>query len=154
MSTRVTLGAALGAGVAVVAAIVFPTRVETVVVVWASAMLVWAALESSTAMRRLVPASGGDFESLLRSATRRRTRPEDLERCERILSWRRYSARDFDHHLRPLLVGLMQHRLQTSSAVPAPVLAVLVDDIPAARVYPKGVTTAELERIVTAIEAL
>jgi hypothetical protein len=154
MRTRVILGAALGTGVAVVAAIVFPTRVETVVVVWASAMLVWAAFASSTAMRKLVPASGDDFESLLRGATRRRTRPEDLERCERILSWRRYSARDFDHHLRPLLVGLMQHRLQNSSSVPAPELAVLVDDVPAARVYPKGVTTAELERIVTAIEAL
>ena len=153
MSTRVILGAALGAGVAVVAAIVFPTRLETVVVVWASAMLVWAALESSTALRKLVPASA-DFESLLRRAAHRRARPEDLARCERILSWRRYSARDFDHHLRPLLVALMQHRLQTSSAVPGPELAVLVDDIPAAQVYPRGLATAELERIVTAIEAL
>jgi hypothetical protein len=150
----VIVGAALSVVAAGAAAIVFPTRLETVVVGWASAVLVWAAVACSGAIRKLMPGASSPFESVLVRRGRARSRPADLERCERMLSWRRYSPRDFDHHIRPLLLGLLRHRLTTSSSPLDPELTALMDGTPAAETYGQGVSTADLERIVLAIESL
>jgi len=154
VKVRVIVGAALSVAAAVAAAIVFPTRVETVVVGWASAVLVWAAIECSGAIGKLMPGSSSLFESLLKRPRRTSQRPADLERCERLLSWRRYSPRDFDHHIRPLLLRLLRHRLETSAALLDPELTALLDGTPATDTYGKGVSTGDLERIVLAIESL
>ena len=154
MKVRVIAGAALSVVAAFTAVIVFPTRVETVVVGWASAVLVWAAFECSGAIRKLMPGSSSLFESLLARPRRTFQRPADLERCERLLSWHRYSARDFDHHVRPLLVGLLRHRLETSTAPLNPELTALLAGTPAEDTYGKGVSTRDLERIVLSIESL
>ena len=44
-------------------------------------------------------------------------RPEDLEQLERILGWRVYSRRDFDHRVKPLLERLLTYRLRASGRV-------------------------------------
>lgn len=154
MRGRVIAGAAISVASAVATALVFPTRLETVVVGWASAILVWAAVEYSVAVRRLMPSSRSLFESVLRRPGRNHARPADLERCERMLSWRRYSPRDFDHHLRPVLLGLLRHRLTLSSAPLDPELTALLEGTPAEETYGKGVSTVDLERIVLTIESL
>lgn|GEM_PF-6949160 len=154
MKVRLIAGAALSVVAAVAAVIVFPTRVETVVVGWASAVLVWAAVECSGAIRKLMPGSSSLFESLLERPRRTLQRPADLERCERLLAWGRYSPRDFDHHVRPVLAGLLRHRLETSTASLDPELAALLAGTPAEDIYGKGVSTRDLERIVLSIEAL
>jgi hypothetical protein len=151
---RVIAGAAISVASAVAAALVFPTRLETVVVGWASAILVWAAVEYSVAVRQLMPSSRSLFESVLERPGRNHARPADLERCERMLSWRRYSSRDFDHHLRPVLLGLLRHRLTLSSAPLNPELIALLEGTPAEQTYGKGVSTVDLERIVLTIESL
>ena len=154
MKVRLIAGAALSVAAAVAAIVVFPTRVETVVVGWASAVLVWAALECSGAIRRLMPGSSSLFESLLKRPGHTRTRPADLEHCERLLAWGRYSPRDFDHHVRPVLAGLLRHRLETSTASLDPELAALLAGTPAEDTDGKGVSTRDLERIMLSIESL
>ncbi|MDQ3661956.1 MAG: hypothetical protein M3454_13040 [Actinomycetota bacterium] len=154
MKVRVILGAALSVVAVVAGVIVFPTRVETVVVGWASTVLVWAAIECSGAMRRMVPGAGSSFESLLKRPGRTRPRPADLERCERLLAWGRYSPRDFDHHVRPVLVELLRRRLETSSAPLDPELTALLAGNPAEDTYGRGLSTRDLERIVLSIESL
>ena len=154
MKVRLIAGAALSVAAAVAAIIVFPTRVETVVVGWASAVLVWAALECSGAIRRLMPGSSSLFESLLERPRRTLQRPADLEHYERLLAWGRYSPRDFDHHVRPVLAGLLRHRLETSTASLDPELAALLAGTPAEDTYGKGVSTRDLERIMLSIESL
>jgi hypothetical protein len=154
VKVRLLVGAALGFVALAAAMIVFPTRVETVVVGWASAVLVWAAVECSGAIRKLAPGSRSSFESLLVRRGRTFHRPADLERCERLLAWGRYSPRDFDHHVRPVLIGLLRHRLEISPAPLDSELAALLAGAPAEETYGKGVSTRDLERIVLAIESL
>ncbi len=154
MKGRVIGGAAVSVAAAVGGAVVFPTRLETVVVGWASAVLVWAAIECSGAIRKLMPGSTSLFESLLKRPGHTRTRPADLERCERLLAWGRYSPRDFDHHVRPVLVELLRHRLEISPAPLGSELASLLAGTPAEETYGKSVSTRDLERIVLSIESL
>lgn len=154
MKVRLLSGAALSFVSVAAAVIVFPTRVETVVVGWASAVLVWAAVECSGAIRKLTPGSRSSFESLLVRRGRTFHRPADLEHCERLLAWGRYSPRDFDHHVRPVLVELLRHRLEVSPAPLGSELAALLAGTPAEETYGKSVSTRDLERIVLSIESL
>jgi hypothetical protein len=154
VKVRLLVGAALGFVALAAAMIVFPTRVETIVVGWASAVLVWAAFECSGAIRKLTPGSRSSFESLLVRRGRTFHRPADLERFERLLAWGRYSPRDFDHHVRPMLVGLLRHRLEISPAPLGSELAALLAGTPVEETYGKSVSTRDLERIVLAIESL
>jgi hypothetical protein len=92
-------------------------------------------------------------------------RPPDLERLERLLGWRSYSSRDFNHRVRPLLLQLIAFKLKASHGIDPD-----VQPEAAARRLPvelrgligtqdhsddSGVTdTAEIDALVSCIEAL
>ena len=54
------------------------------------------------------PLGASEFDDVLRSVPSERPRPEDLQRAERVFGWKRYSADDFDHRIRPLLQRLIR----------------------------------------------
>jgi hypothetical protein len=54
------------------------------------------------------PPGASEFDDVLRSVPSERPRPEDLQRAERVFGWKRYSADDFDHRIRPLLQRLIR----------------------------------------------
>jgi hypothetical protein len=50
------------------------------------------------------------FDRVLIPEKREVSRPQDLERCEHSFGWKSYSARDFEHELRPQLEAIVVHR--------------------------------------------
>jgi hypothetical protein len=54
------------------------------------------------------PPGGSEFDDVLRPVRSERPRPEDLQRAERVFGWKRYSADDFEHRIRPLLQRLIR----------------------------------------------
>jgi hypothetical protein len=113
---------------------------------------------------RLMRATGGRgnwFERVLRPAASKGYRPADLEHLERVLGWGAYSGPDFDHQVRPLLSGLIRHRLldrhgidldadtSRAAAVAGDELVALVNDRTT-----KVMRTADIQRLVEKIETL
>jgi hypothetical protein len=54
------------------------------------------------------PPGQSEFDEALRPVRSERPRPEDLQRAERVFGWKRYSADDFEHRIRPLLQRLIR----------------------------------------------
>jgi hypothetical protein len=54
------------------------------------------------------PPGGSEFDDALRPVRSERPRPDDLQRAERVLGWKRYSPDDFEHRIRPLLQRLIR----------------------------------------------
>jgi hypothetical protein len=54
------------------------------------------------------PPGVSEFDDALRPVRSERPRPEDLQRAERVFGWKRYSADDFEHRIRPHLQRLIR----------------------------------------------
>ncbi|CAN5569405.1 hypothetical protein BH24ACT26_BH24ACT26_10890 [soil metagenome] len=91
-------------------------------------------------------------------------RPPDLESLERMLGWKTYSRRDFDHRVRPVLYRLLAYRLSAArginletqrdaaaQALPAE-LVWLLDDAGAPPA--SSIDTAAIDRMLEAMDAL
>jgi len=157
--------AAVLATIAFVASLFFPA--------WRSTLAAAAALLLFTVVGSRVTAwaasrrarSSMPFEHTRRVAPARPERPPDLEALERTLSWRRYSSRDFDHRVRPLLRRLVRYKLlaargidldahpDAARALLPPRLTWATEDGPAGE-PDEVVTTARIARLLDDIEAL
>jgi hypothetical protein len=56
----------------------------------------------------LRPPRESEFDDAMARPRSERPRPEDLQRAERVFGWKRYSAEDFEHRIRPLLERLVR----------------------------------------------
>jgi hypothetical protein len=121
-------------------------------------MLAWGLLKAVGGIR-LLTRERSEFDNALASTTHRSVRPDDLARCERTFGWKTYTARDFDHHVRPLLRELLEHRVGEAGRSGAtfqlgPELRALSAGAEAEATYGETVTTDDVERIIRRIEDL
>jgi hypothetical protein len=84
---------------------------DTIVSLGVLLAFVAALTEAAVAARKLAGDGTSPFEEALIRHSVGPDRPPDLERFERLLGWRWYSSRDFDHLARPLLRSLLRDRL-------------------------------------------
>jgi hypothetical protein len=158
----VTARAAVGAAVATCASLgalaLWPDRSHAIVAAWALAMLTWGLLRA-VGGARLLTSGRSEFDKALATPAHRPVRPEDLARCERIFGWKAYPARDFDHHVRPLLRELLEHRVGEAARSGAvlelgPELRALSEGAGAEASFGAVVATEDVERIIRGIEEL
>jgi hypothetical protein len=153
----VALGGATSATAA--AAVLWPGRAHAIVAAWALTVLAWGLLRAVGTTRLLVRDEHSAFERALFTPAHQTVRPDDLARCERIFGWKSYPARDFDHHVRPLLKELVEHRIgergKSGSAIElAPELEALMEGAEATKIYGANVSTEDVDRILQHIEKL
>ena len=166
MKERLFISATVATVAAVVAGIVFPTRIETIVAAWALLLLAITFLEINARARGLV---GGRsrFDLLLQAQKREHSMPEDLKRLERGFGWMSYDPSYFDFRVRPVLKELIHHAALERRDIDVyadPVagrgvvheeLLALVGDRKASEIYgPGSITTNDITRMVAQIEAL
>lgn len=158
MTARAGVGAAVATCASLGALALWPHRSHAIVASWAVAMLTWGLLRAVGGARHL--ASGpSEFDQALATPAHRPVRPEDLARCERIFGWKAYPARDFDHHVRPLLSELLEHRVGEAGRSGAvlelgPELRALREGAGAEATFGPIVATEDVERIIRGIEEL
>lgn len=153
----IAMGAAASATAA--AALLWPGRAHAIVAAWALTVLAWGLLRAVGTARLLVRDEQSTFERALLTPAHQTVRPDDLARCERIFGWKSYPARDFDHHVRPLLKELVEHRIgergKSGSAIEVgPELEALMEGAETAKVYGANVSTEDVDRILRNIEKL
>jgi hypothetical protein len=158
VTARAGVGAAVATGVSLGALALWPDRSHAIVAAWAVAMLTWGLLKAVGGARPLA-SRRSEFDQALAIPAHPSERPEDLARCERIFGWKAYPARDFDHHVRPLLKELLEHRVGEASRSGAvlelgPELQALREGAGAEDTLGAIVTTEDVERIIRGIERL
>lgn len=158
MRWRAWAGAAVVACATVGALALWPSRSHAIVAAWAVGMLAWGLLKAVGGVR-LLARGRSEFDNALARASHRSVRPDDLARCERTFGWKTYPARDFDHHVRPLLRELLEHRMGEARRSGAalqlgPELRALSEGAEAEATYGATVTTDDVERIIRRIEDL
>ena len=152
--------------VAAVAGVVFPTRVHTIVALWALVLLGAVLLEMNARTRSLVGARSR-FDLLLQQERREPALPEDLKRLERGLGWMTYDPSYFDFRVRPLLRELIHYAalerreidlladVAAGKGIVDDELLALVGNRKAEAIYGSGsITTEDITRMVARIEAL
>ncbi len=88
------------------------------------------------------------YDEALRTLASGASRPADLVALERSLGWRAYSAKEFDHRVRPVLRRVALSKLGRSE------LPELLQPLLAGDPTSSTVRTAQIERLVTEIERL
>jgi hypothetical protein len=136
---------------AVAAGATFPDLRGPVAAGWALIVLAYVLLVVTSSIRLLVGDSR--FERALQSLPADTERPADLTRVERSFGWKSYSARDFDHEIRPVLCSLVEPQASRRTKLD-PELRALSSERPAAELYGNVIRTPDIERMVTKIEAL
>jgi hypothetical protein len=145
-------------GATVVALALWPGRSHVIVAAWAVGMLAWGLLKAVGGVRVLARGRS-EFDGALVPSSHGSVRPDDLARCERTFGWKTYSARDFDHHVRPFLTELLEHRVDEAGRSGAVLelgaeLRALRNKTDAEDTYGPTVTTDDVERIISRIEDL
>ena len=152
--------------VAVAVGAVVPSKLQTILAVWAMALLAVGMLELNARSRRLVGPEPR-LETLLEVDERERSQPEDLKRLERGLGWIAYEPSYFDFRVRPILRDLICHLAlerrgidlyddpTAGRGIIEPELLNLVGERKAIEIYGPGtITTSDLTRMVESIEAI
>jgi hypothetical protein len=155
---RAWAGGALATGATAVALALWPGRSHAIVAAWAVGMLAWGLLKAVGSVRVLARGRS-KFETALAPSSHGNVRPDDLARCERTFGWKAYAARDFDHHVRPFLTELLEHRVGEAGRTGAVLelgaeLQALRSGSKAEDTYGPTVTTDDVERIISEIEEL
>jgi hypothetical protein len=159
VSARAWIGIGAATCAAVAAAALWPQRSHAIVAAWAIGVLAWGLLRAVGGALVLARGGRSTFEGALASSVDRTARPDDLARCERVFGWKSYPARDFDHHVRPLLKELIEHRIgERGRSGPAfelgPELTALMEGAEAEAVYGTSISTEDVDRILERIERL
>ena len=141
MSRRSIVLIAMLAVLALGIIVVVPTRRDEVIAAAGLAAFLGAFIILSESVGRGVQ-HASVVDAVLHHPAPRPVRPSDLEKLERSLGWRTYDAAEFDVRVRPLLGDLIRHRGGSEA------------DVDAILVRSERVTTADLDRMVTRIEAL
>jgi hypothetical protein len=152
--------------VALCAALVFPTWRSHVAAGTAAMLFAVVAAGVARWTASLTPVQPTAYAALLRTRSRRRERPKDLEDLERSFGFGAYSRRDFDHRLGPVLRRLIAFKLQSGHGIaldaePQRALAVLPPNLAgivhASEPQPDDSTVLDssyIEALLDAIEAL
>jgi hypothetical protein len=155
---RVWAGGAVATGATVGAVALWPGRSHAIVAAWAVGMLAWGSLKAVGGVH-LLARGRSEFDNALATPPHRSVRPDDLARCERTFGWKTYPARDFDHHVRPFLRELLEHRMGEAGRSGGVLelgaeLQALNEGAEAEATYGATVTTDDVERIIHRIEDL
>lgn len=158
MRARAWAGGAVATCATVGAVALWPGRSHAIVAAWAVGMLAWGLLKAVGGVRVLTRGRS-EFDVALAPSSHESVRPDDLARCERTFGWKTYAARDFDHHVRPFLTELLEHRVGEAGRSGAVLelgaeLQALRDETEAEDTYGATVTTDDVERIIARIEDL
>jgi hypothetical protein len=108
MTTRDWVNVGIISLIALAMGTTFPDLRGEVIALWTLLVMAYALVMLGNRIGALVLRSR--FDRALVPPKKTTSRPEDLERCEHSFGWRSYSARDFDHELRPQLTALIAHR--------------------------------------------
>jgi hypothetical protein len=151
----VWFGIGLWSTAALVGAIVFPELLAPIASAWTMIILGRLLFELEDVAHGLT-LRRSEFDEALATQERELARPPDLIRLEGVLGWGTYDPREFDHHVRPLLRELINHRSRRSgSSDPLPAeLNALAGRDPAETIYDRSIKTADLDRITRSIERL
>jgi hypothetical protein len=106
----------LAAGTAVALTLLPPWR-GVVLATSAFGVLVVGVAEAFIRSRAIAWGRASPFDDALEVRTEPPNRPADLLRLERAMGMRSYSAREFDHYVRPTLWSLARHRLQAAHGI-------------------------------------
>lgn len=152
--------------VALVASILNPSWRSVIVAVSVMAGFVALAARTTGTLAAFAPHRPGPFDRALESPRGRPGRPSDLEAIERAVGWRKYSRRDFELRVRPLLRRLIAYKLSATRridvgrepeaarrALPAD-LHWVMDDNWTPRDPELAVDTSDIADVVDAIDAL
>ena len=124
------------------------------------------ALRIATSLSAARPEHPTPFELMSQTRVHRPERPPDLEGLERVLGWKTYSTRDFEHRVRPLLRRLVAYKLlavhgirledhrEAARAVLSDDLNRAIDGPPVSPAPDSAVTTDTIARLLDDIEAI
>jgi hypothetical protein len=151
----VWFGIGLWSAAALMGAIVFPKLLAPIASAWTMIVLGRLLFELEDVAHGLT-LRRSEFEEALAVRDREVARPPDLVRLEGVLGWGTYEPREFDHHVRPLLRELIDHRSRRRrlpDTFPAELDALAGRDR-AEAIYERSIATADLDRITRSIERL
>jgi hypothetical protein len=151
MKNDLWFGVALWSVAAIVGAIAFPDLLAPIASAWTLIVLGRLMFELEDSAHALTQ-HRSEFENALRERRRNIVRPPDLVRLESGLGWGVYEPREFDHHVRPLLRQLIDHR--SRGATIDPELEALAGTTHAEDLYGEKIVTSDLDRITRKIECL
>jgi hypothetical protein len=151
MKNDLWFGIGLWTVAALAGAIAFPQHLAPVASAWTLIVLGRLMFELEDIAHGLTR-GGSEFENALRERSRTVVRPPDLVRLESGLGWGVYEPREFDHHVRPLLRQLIQHR--SRGEVLEPELEALSGPSLAEDLYDARIETSDLDRMARKIERL
>ena len=146
--------------------VLFPGRIQTIVLSWILAMLAYGLLELNARSRSLVR-ERSRFDQILEEPERETLVPDDLRRLERGLGWMSYEPSYFDFRVRPILRQLIHHRVRERLGIDLETdldkargrvdreLLALASERKAESIYGHGnIETHDIARMVTRIEEL
>ena len=151
MKNDLWFGIALWSVAALVGAVAFPDLLAPIASAWTLIVLGRLMFELEDTAHGLAQ-HRSDFEDALRERRRTIVRPPDLVRLESSLGWGLYEPREFDHHVRPLLRQLIEHRARGAAVEPE--LEALAGPTVAEDLYGEKIVTSDLDRITRKIESL
>ena len=151
MKNDLWFGIAFWTVAALVGAVAFPDLLAPIASAWTLIVLGRFMFELEDTAHGLAQQSSV-FEDALREHRRTIVRPPDLVRLESGLGWGVYEPREFDHHVRPLLRQLIDHR--SRGATIDPELEALAGPAFAEDLYGEKIVTSDLDRMTRKIERL
>jgi hypothetical protein len=140
---------------ALIGGVAFPQLVGPIASAWTLIVLGRLMFELEDTAYGLTRRSSA-FDDALRGQAREPARPPDLVRLEGAFGWGAYEPREFDHHVRPVLRRLIEHRARKRG--PGEELPVELRSLAGASsaedLYRRRIETADLDRITRGIESL
>lgn len=140
---------------ALVGGVAFPQLLAPIASAWTLIVLGRLMFELEDAAYGLTRRSSA-FDDAMRVRAREPARPPDLVRLEGAFGWGSYEPREFDHHVRPVLRLLIEHRTRERGQAEElpPELRSLAGPSHAEQIYDRRIETADLDRITREIESL
>jgi hypothetical protein len=140
---------------ALVGGFAFPQLLAPIASAWTLIVLGRLMFELEDAAYGLTRRSSA-FDEALRVRAPEPVRPPDLVRLEGAFGWGTYEPREFDHHVRPVLQRLIEHRARKrgpGEELP-PEIRSLAGSIRAEEIFDRRIETADLDRISRGIDGL
>ena len=139
--------------VSVAVALTLPDHVARVAWVWALLAFFYVSAAAARKVRSHLEPWASPFEEAMRQSSAPPERPGDLQRLERTIGVGVFEPREFDVRLRPLLRGLIEHRLERNPSPLDPHLAALAGTRPADDIFEGNITVPDIASALDKIEA-